>query len=127
MTLFLCLLGFAASSFVYTYVNAIFKCTKSNGNDYAPALVHHFGARGEGGGGQYYNYYLSFVLGALWGVFVSFRFRFRIIYTIFKQMFLKSLYNLLLLTKMFESIKNVLKKTFFIVYCLIRLLLETLA
>lgn len=42
-------------------------------------------------------------------------------------MFLKSLYNLLLLTKMFESIKNVLKKTFFIVYCLIRLLLETLA
>lgn len=50
MTLFLCLLGFAASSFVYTYVNAFFKCTKSNGNDYAPALVHHFGARGEGGG-----------------------------------------------------------------------------
>lgn len=32
-------------------------------------------------------------------------------------MFLKSLYNLLLLTKMFESIKNVLKKTFF--YCLL--------
>lgn len=32
-------------------------------------------------------------------------------------MFLKSLYNLLLLTKMFESIKNDLKKTVF--YCLL--------
>lgn len=72
--------------------------------------------RGVRAGGHHYNYYLSFVLGALWGVFVSFRFRFRIIYTIFKQMFLKSLYNLLLLTKMFESIKNVLKKTFFLLF-----------
>lgn len=72
MTLFLCLLGFAASSFVYTYVNAIFKCTKSNGNDYAPALVHHFGAKGEGGGAIIIIiiYHLS------WGLFGVFSFHF---------------------------------------------------
>lgn len=75
-------------------------------------MRHHFRASVEGGEG----FIIIFIIYHLsWGL-ISFRFRFRIIYTIFKQMFLKSLYNLLFLTKMFESIKNVLKKTVFLLF-----------
>lgn len=67
MNSFLCLLRFAASSFVYTYVNAIFKCTKSNGNDDASSFQSEWG---RAGGSLLYLLFIICLGGSFHFVFV---------------------------------------------------------